>query len=99
MKFLEESKELEFEYQSAVESGETEIPDEVKYHYVALIRYQDNNLYELDGERSSPLIKGSSAKVGYILHEADQMAQIINSFTRGRMDCSFIKLKAMDEII
>jgi hypothetical protein len=82
-----------------VESGETKIPDEVKYHYIALVRCQDYNLYELDGERSSPLIKGSSAKVGYVLHESEQMACIINSYVDGGMDCSFFKLKAMDGMV
>jgi hypothetical protein len=82
-----------------VESGETQIPDEVKYHYIALVRCQDYNLYELDGKRSSPLIKGSSVKVGYILHEPKQMARIINSYTDGGIDCSFFKLKAMNGMI
>jgi len=90
--FLEESKELEVEYQSAVESGVTEIPDDIKYHYVALVGCQDHNLYELDGERSSPLIKGSCSKMGYILNESQQMARIIDSFTHGSIDCSLYKL-------
>ena len=91
--FLEESKELEIEYQSAVESGETEIPDDIKYHYVALVGCQDHNLYELDGERLSPLIKGSSSKMGYVLNESEQMARIIDSFTHGGIDCSLYKLR------
>ena len=76
-----------------MESGETEIPDDVKYHYVALVGCQDHKLYELDGERSSPLVKGSSTKVGYILNESEQMAQIIDSFTHGGIDFSLYKLK------
>jgi len=91
--FLEESKELEIEYQSAVDLGETEIPDDIKYHYVALVGCQDYNLYELDGERLSPLIKGCSSKMGYILDEPEQIARIIDSFTHGGIDCSLYKLR------
>ena len=75
-----------------MESGETEIPNDIKYHYVALVGCQDHNLYELDGERSSPLIKGSSSKIGYILNNSEQMAQIIDSFTYGGIDYSLYKL-------
>jgi Ubiquitin carboxyl-terminal hydrolase, family 1 len=75
-----------------VESGETEIPDDTKYHYVALVGCQDHNLYELDGERSSPLVKGSCSKIDYILNESEQMGRIINSFTHGGIDCSVYKL-------
>jgi len=92
-KFLEESEELESVYQLAVESGETEITDEVKYHYIALVGGVDGKLYELDGERSSPLIKGSSLKKGYILHDSEQVEQIINSFTRRGMGCCCFKLR------
>ncbi|RDL31545.1 Ubiquitin carboxyl-terminal hydrolase [Venustampulla echinocandica] len=90
--FLEESKKLEIEYQSAVKLGETEIPDDIKYHYVALVGCQDNKLYELDGERLSPLIRGSSSKAGYILNEHEQIARIIDSFAHGGIDCSLYKL-------
>jgi Ubiquitin carboxyl-terminal hydrolase, family 1 len=90
--FLEESKELEIEYQLAVESGETEIPDNTKYYYVALVGYQDHNLYELDSERSSPLVKDSCSKIDYILNESEQIGWIINSFTHGGIDCSVYKL-------
>jgi ubiquitin carboxyl-terminal hydrolase L3 len=91
--FLEESKELETEYQLAVESGETETPDEIMYHYIALVGCQDHKLYELDGERSSPLVKGSSSKMGYILNESEQITRIIDSFTHGGIDCSIYKLR------
>lgn len=91
--FLEESKELEVEYQSAAESGVTGIPEDVKYHYIALVGCQDGNLYELDGERSSPLIKGSSPKTGYILNPPEQMTRITDSFTHGSIDFSLYKLR------
>ncbi|CAG8982701.1 hypothetical protein HYALB_00000982 [Hymenoscyphus albidus] len=90
--FLEKSKELEIAYQSAVESGETDIPDDVKYHYVALVGCQDSKLYELDGERSSPLIIGSCSNLGYILNESQQMERIIESFTHGNIHCGIYKL-------
>lgn len=91
--FLEESKELEIEYQSAVESGTTQIPDDIKYHYVALVGCQDHHLYELDGERSSPLVKGSATKIGYILNKPEQTKRIIDSFALKGIDCSVFKLR------
>jgi hypothetical protein len=90
--FLENSEELETVNQQAAESGETEIPDNIKYHYTALVGCQDHNLYELDGQRLSPLIKGRSSKMGYILKEFPQMRDIVDSFTHGRIDCSVYKL-------
>lgn len=81
-----------------MELGETEIPDEVKYHYTTLIGYEDS-LYELDGERSRPLVKGTASRAGYILEDFEQMSQIINSFTHGRTDCSVFKLTAIDEVL
>jgi hypothetical protein len=76
-----------------VELSETEIPNDIKYYYIALIRYQDYNLYELDSERSSPLIKGSSSEMGYILNKSEQMVRIIDSFIYRGINCSLYKLR------
>jgi len=94
--FLEESKELEDQYQSAAELGETEIPEDVKYHYIALVGCQDHNIYELDGERSSPLIKGYVSRPGYLLYDHAQMEQIIHSLTNGSINCSLYKLSQFE---
>jgi hypothetical protein len=53
-----------------MELGKIEIPNNIKYYYIALIRCLDYNLYELDSEWLSPLIKGSSSKISYILNES-----------------------------
>ena len=90
--FLEESEELEVQYQSVAELGETEIPEDVKYHYIALVGCQDQNIYELDGERLSPLIKGSVLRPDYLLYDYAQMERIIHSLTHGSMNCSVYKL-------
>ncbi|KAH6675759.1 hypothetical protein B0J14DRAFT_587260 [Halenospora varia] len=71
--YLEQSEELQTQYQAAAELGETGIPDDVRYHYVALAGGQDHRLYELDGERSSQLMKGSCSKMGFILNEPEDI--------------------------
>ena len=95
--FLEDSKELEIVYQSAVELGETDVPDDTNYHYVALVGCQDRKLYELDGERLSPLLQGDCPEPDYILSNFEQMARIVKSFTQGGIDCSLYKLKRSTE--
>jgi hypothetical protein len=39
MAFLKESKKLEIKYKLAMELGEIEIPNNIKYYYITLIRY------------------------------------------------------------
>ena len=74
---------------------ETKILNNIKYHYIALVKCPDHNLYKLDGKRSSPLIKGSSSKMGYILNKSEQIARIINSFTHKSINCNLYKLRQL----
>jgi hypothetical protein len=80
-----------------VELSKTKIPNNIKYYYIALIKCQDHNLYELDGKRSSPLIKGSFLKIGYILNKSKQITWIIDSFTYKGIDYSLYKLRQLIE--
>jgi hypothetical protein len=76
-----------------VELSKTEISDNIKYYYIALVKCQDHNLYKLDGEQLSSLIKGSFLKIGYILNKSKQITQIIDSFTYRGIDYSLYKLR------
>ena len=80
-----------------MESGETEISDNIKYYYMTLIKYQDYNLYKLDSKRSSPLIKDSSFKIDYILNKSEQIIRIIDSFIYKGIDYSLYKLRQLIE--
>jgi hypothetical protein len=80
-----------------VKLGETEIPNNIKYYYVALVKCQDYNLYELDSKQLSPLIKGFSLKIGYILNESEQITWIIDSFTYEGINYSLYKLRQLME--
>jgi len=80
-KYLDSSEELKHKYKVAVEAGSTEIPEEVTYHYIALVK-TSGHLYELDWERLSPLTRGSSS----------DMVMALQSFAQGYMYCSMFRL-------
>ncbi|KAI5795072.1 ubiquitin carboxyl-terminal hydrolase [Geopyxis carbonaria] len=61
---LETSQELEMAYESVALLGDTEPPqdaeEEVDYHYVAIVKGNSGELYELDGDSKGPIQLGIS---------------------------------------
>ena len=60
-KLLETSRDLANAHASAATGGDTSAPsadEEVDLHYVAFIKSERNNLWELDGSRKGPLNRG-----------------------------------------
>lgn len=61
-KLLEDSQPFEAAHASVCDEGETDAPaadDPIDFHYVALVRSQNNgHLYELDGRRKGPIDLG-----------------------------------------
>jgi ubiquitin carboxyl-terminal hydrolase L3 len=58
---VEESDELESAHASAATSGETDAPEadaSIDLHYVCFVKSNKNNLWELDGSRKGPLLRG-----------------------------------------
>lgn len=61
-KLLETSEDLASAHASAAAGGDTAAPsadENVDLHYVAFIRSEQNNLWELDGRRKGPLNRGT----------------------------------------
>lgn len=55
-------------HDDAAKEGQTRAPgrnDEVDYHFVAFV-HVDGQLYELDGRKSAPLMKGKSSKESFL---------------------------------
>ena len=60
-KLIETNEDLATAHSSAAAGGDTVAPsadDEVDLHYVAFIKTEKNNLWELDGSRKGPLNRG-----------------------------------------
>ena len=58
---LETNEDLATAHASAATAGDTAAPlatDEVDNHYVAFVKTEQNNLWELDGDRKGPLNRG-----------------------------------------
>lgn len=59
---LEDSDALETVYNKAARLGDSSPPenaeDEVGFHFVAFVKAQNGHVYELDGDRKSPIDRG-----------------------------------------
>lgn len=59
---LYESQALEQAHSSAASQGQSSAPsaeDEVDLHYVCFVKDEKNNLWEMDGGRKGPLMRGT----------------------------------------
>lgn len=71
-KLIETSPDLASAHASAAASGDTTAPpaeDRVDLHYVAFVKSQDHNLWELDGSRKGPLNRGQLSDGDDVLSE------------------------------
>ncbi|KAK5085936.1 ubiquitinyl hydrolase 1 [Lithohypha guttulata] len=72
---LYQSKSLEAAHATAAATGDTQAPDanaNVDLHFVAFIKDQQNNLWELDGRRTGPLNRGKLDTDNDVLSEQGQ---------------------------
>jgi ubiquitin carboxyl-terminal hydrolase L3 len=64
-KLLENTPSLAQAHREAAEKGDTSAPDahdDVDLHYVCFVKTEDGNLWELDGRRKGPLMRGTLGK-------------------------------------
>lgn len=61
-RLLEKSESLAQAHKSVAEKGDTVAPeatDDVDLHYVTFVKTEDGNLWELDGRRKGPILRGN----------------------------------------
>ncbi|KPI39107.1 Ubiquitin carboxyl-terminal hydrolase isozyme L3 [Cyphellophora attinorum] len=72
---LYESKSLEGAHQKAAQKGDSTAPDaeaNIELHFVAFIKSQNGDLWELDGRRKGPLNRGKLGPEDDVLSEKGQ---------------------------
>ena len=81
---LYQNQELESAHAEAAKKGDSAAPDAedvVNLHFVAIVRGSDGELWELDGRRKGPLLRGTLAEGDDVLSErALQLG--VNSFLK-----------------
>ena len=71
-KLIETNEDLATAHASAAAGGDTAAPlasDDIDLHYVAFIKTDKNNLWELDGSRKGPLNRGKLENDDDVLSE------------------------------
>ena len=59
-------------HREMVQKGETDVKDEVAYHFVAFVEHE-NHLYELDGRKKHPISHGITSEESFLLDTSKVM--------------------------
>ena len=69
---LEQSDALESAHKAAAVQGDSSVPraeDPIELHYVCFVKSKEGNLWEMDGRRKGPLLRGKLAEDEDVLSE------------------------------